>query len=486
MMRGGAAGARLARQCARAAQFHRTRQAAGARAHGGGRRSESARASRRAPRRAKSENLQPRRSLGGHALREAGGNISRAAQSLGTVAAGLVPAHGTVQPALRQAAPERLPVEPQDQACAAADRHGRGHGGAQRLGGALVRQSAVQLAADPRGDALLPLLLAGIAASCGRCTQMLRALSGTVASYREGDFSLSLVADRDDELGELMTAHNELAEALREQRAHLVQRELLLDTVMQNSPVALVLVDANERVAYANIAARHLLSGGRSLQGLRFQDALREARRRRCRGPRQSRATVCFPPRSTASRRPFTSRSAPSSCRDATSAVSAQAPHPRALAPGSFDLEEADPGLEPRAQQLPGSLVLAGAFRRRNRAARRLRGAARRVLGHRGARRAPAPIRQRLCRIRQAACASAGIGSVAAVRRGPARTADLYLQRTVARAARLVRSRAGGAGADQYAQERARSRRRRGRGGAVHRRAAARISASKCAIAAPA
>jgi two-component system nitrogen regulation sensor histidine kinase NtrY len=107
--------------------------------------------------------------------------------------------------------------------------------------------------------------------------QMLRALAGTVASYREGDFSLSLVADRNDELGELMTAHNELAAALRAQRAHLVQRELLLDTVMQNSPVALVLVDAHERIAYANIAARHLLSEGRSLNGLRFGDALTRA-----------------------------------------------------------------------------------------------------------------------------------------------------------------------------------------------------------------
>jgi two-component system nitrogen regulation sensor histidine kinase NtrY len=107
--------------------------------------------------------------------------------------------------------------------------------------------------------------------------QMLRALSGTVASYREGDFSLSLVADRDDELGELMTAHNELAAALRQQRAHLVQRELLLDTVMQNSPVALVLVDANDRIAYANLAARHLLSGGRSLQGLKFAEALTQS-----------------------------------------------------------------------------------------------------------------------------------------------------------------------------------------------------------------
>ena len=66
--------------------------------------------------------------------------------------------------------------------------------------------------------------------------QMLRALSSTVANYREGDFSQSLVVERSDELGDLMRAHNELGTALRTQRAHLVQRELLLDTVTQNSP----------------------------------------------------------------------------------------------------------------------------------------------------------------------------------------------------------------------------------------------------------
>jgi two-component system nitrogen regulation sensor histidine kinase NtrY len=107
--------------------------------------------------------------------------------------------------------------------------------------------------------------------------QVLRALSGTVASYREGDFSQSLVVERADELGELMAVHNELAAALRTQRAHLVQRELLLDTVMQNSPVALVLVDAHERIAYANLAARHVLSAGRSLNGLGFGELLRDA-----------------------------------------------------------------------------------------------------------------------------------------------------------------------------------------------------------------
>jgi two-component system, NtrC family, nitrogen regulation sensor histidine kinase NtrY len=142
-------------------------------------------------------------------------------------------------------------------------------------------------AAHALGSALLAWVLVVAAALLPICWlaarvmepigQMLRAMSSTVASYREGDFSLSLVVNRGDELGELMTAHNELSAALRTQRAHLVQRELLLDTVMQNSPVALMLVDAHERIAYANIAARHLLSEGRSLNGLRFDDALTRA-----------------------------------------------------------------------------------------------------------------------------------------------------------------------------------------------------------------
>jgi len=103
---------------------------------------------------------------------------------------------------------------------------------------------------------------------------LLRALSAAVASYRDGDFSVSLVVDREDELGELLVAHNELGRALREQRAHLVQRELLLDTVTQNSPVVLLLVDHRQNVVYANVAARHLFNEGRSLVGQDFGELL--------------------------------------------------------------------------------------------------------------------------------------------------------------------------------------------------------------------
>src|SRR5258708_18765494 len=92
------------------------------------------------------------------------------------------------------------------------------------------------------GAAVIPILW--LAARVMRpIAQLLRALAGTVASYREGDFSLSLVAGRDDELGELMTAHNELAPALRAPPPHLGPPDLLLGTALRTSTLALVLLD---------------------------------------------------------------------------------------------------------------------------------------------------------------------------------------------------------------------------------------------------
>ncbi|MHB8447731.1 MAG: sensor histidine kinase [Rudaea sp.] len=123
--------------------------------------------------------------------------------------------------------------------------------------------------------ALLALPLVWIArAAINPIRRLLRALSGSVASYRDGDYSLSLASRRGDELGALIAAHNALGQALRGQRQNLVQRELLLDTVMQHTPTALLLVDAHERVVYANLAARHLLNDGKSPLGLDFAELL--------------------------------------------------------------------------------------------------------------------------------------------------------------------------------------------------------------------
>jgi nitrogen fixation/metabolism regulation signal transduction histidine kinase len=105
-------------------------------------------------------------------------------------------------------------------------------------------------------------------------SKLLRALTGIVDSYRDGDFSISLAAMRDDELGDLTRAHNALGATLRMQRQGLLQRELLLDTVVQNTPVALVLLDSSGRVVYANIAARQLFNEGKLLNGVKFVEVL--------------------------------------------------------------------------------------------------------------------------------------------------------------------------------------------------------------------
>lgn len=106
---------------------------------------------------------------------------------------------------------------------------------------------------------------------------LFRALTGTVTSYRDGDYSFSLAWPRNDELGDLVIAHNALGDTLREQRVGLVQRELLLDTMVQNTPVAMILLEAGGRAVFANLAARRLLNEGRRLEGLSLDDVLSSA-----------------------------------------------------------------------------------------------------------------------------------------------------------------------------------------------------------------
>jgi two-component system, NtrC family, nitrogen regulation sensor histidine kinase NtrY len=107
--------------------------------------------------------------------------------------------------------------------------------------------------------------------------QMLRALAGSVASFRDGDFSFSIATRRRDELGELVRAHNELGRVLRDERQHLFQRELLLDTLVQNTPTAMLLVDEGGHITYANLAARQLFNAGRALRGMSFANVIAES-----------------------------------------------------------------------------------------------------------------------------------------------------------------------------------------------------------------
>lgn len=124
----------------------------------------------------------------------------------------------------------------------------------------------------------LPLVMLAVRRALAPMNSLFRALSGSVNSYRDGEYNFGIHWDSPDELGGLVASHGELGDVLREQRQSLVQRELLLDTMVQNTPVAMLLLatggDGVRRVVFANVAARKLLHGGWKLEGQNFDSLL--------------------------------------------------------------------------------------------------------------------------------------------------------------------------------------------------------------------
>ncbi|WP_430540077.1 sensor histidine kinase [Pseudoxanthomonas mexicana] len=125
---------------------------------------------------------------------------------------------------------------------------------------------------------VLPLAAWAIHRGLRSTRSLFRALSGSVNSYRDGEYNFGIHWQGSDELAELVRSHAALGEVLREQRQTLVQRELLLDTMVQNTPVAMLLVapggDGVRRVVFANVAARKLLHGGWKLEGQDYDSLL--------------------------------------------------------------------------------------------------------------------------------------------------------------------------------------------------------------------
>jgi nitrogen fixation/metabolism regulation signal transduction histidine kinase len=114
----------------------------------------------------------------------------------------------------------------------------------------------------------LPLVLWVAARATRPWSRVLVAISDGITSVRDHDFSVSIRRISDDELGDLVTAYNDLGDLLRRERLDLHQRELLLDTVIQTTPLAMVLTNSAGRVVYSNNAPRQLFHNGRKLEGL--------------------------------------------------------------------------------------------------------------------------------------------------------------------------------------------------------------------------
>lgn len=123
----------------------------------------------------------------------------------------------------------------------------------------------------------LPLAVWSLARAWKPIRATLSALADGVGSFQENDFSLRLAPGRADELGDLVALYNRMGDALRVGHNEIFQRELLLDTLLQGAPMAIFLVNELDRIVYANAAARHLLGGGRRLQGRSFAEVIAAA-----------------------------------------------------------------------------------------------------------------------------------------------------------------------------------------------------------------
>ena len=108
-------------------------------------------------------------------------------------------------------------------------------------------------------------------------SRSLRAVADGIGSLRDRDFSVSVTPTGPDEIGDLTAEYNSLGDSLRRERLNLYQRELLLDTVVQTTPLALVLTNANGHIVFGNIAARQLFRAGRRIEGILFDDLLASA-----------------------------------------------------------------------------------------------------------------------------------------------------------------------------------------------------------------
>ena len=102
----------------------------------------------------------------------------------------------------------------------------------------------------------------------------LSAIDNGIDAFKDNDFSLTIHNQNYSEVSCLVQIYNDLATVLRNERMDIFQRELLLDTVIQSTPVAMVLVSSNDKVVYSNLAAKEMFCQSKKLEGANFTELL--------------------------------------------------------------------------------------------------------------------------------------------------------------------------------------------------------------------
>ncbi|HEX8251566.1 MAG TPA: ATP-binding protein [Thermoanaerobaculia bacterium] len=120
----------------------------------------------------------------------------------------------------------------------------------------------------------LPAMIWSAQVIAGQIGQLHDDLGNALRATRDGDYGLRLAVRGDHEVAELKRLYNELADAVRIDRHKVHNKEILLDTILQRTPMAVVLLNAAERAVYSNVAARELLAAGARVDGRTLQELI--------------------------------------------------------------------------------------------------------------------------------------------------------------------------------------------------------------------
>ncbi len=107
-----------------------------------------------------------------------------------------------------------------------------------------------------------------------RIAKDISSLEVALLNLSDANFSVSMPKAELPEMDTLVQQMNRSFGDLRQQRQSIYQRELMLDTMIETSPVAMVLCGASGHVLFANAAARQLLFKGERRNGAHLVEAL--------------------------------------------------------------------------------------------------------------------------------------------------------------------------------------------------------------------
>lgn len=104
-----------------------------------------------------------------------------------------------------------------------------------------------------------------------------QAIESGLANFKDNEFDISLVIKGNDVLNRISVHYNMAAEQLRQSKHTRLQREILLNKVIQVSPMAMVLVDQHDSVIYSNTASQQLFNQAEKLDNRVFSQLLKQA-----------------------------------------------------------------------------------------------------------------------------------------------------------------------------------------------------------------